>query len=132
MSTRHWIAVLSVLLAGSLAGDAKAGGSCWDECYGGEKPPVVHKTYRKRIQVEQGVYEIARKPSVYGWTLPYSGDIKGSGYGERSRRVLLKPYRNVAIYNRARHVYTSERVAIQPEPYGEWTWWKRLRLNLEK
>jgi hypothetical protein len=140
MSKRHCLAVLSVLLSGalmsSLGGQAKAGGTCWDECYGGQKPPVVYKTYKKRIQVEQGVYEVVRKPSLYGWTLPYSGDIKGSGYGaaygERSRRVLLKPYRNIAIYNRARHVYTTERVAIQPESYGEWTWWKRLWVDLDR
>ena len=32
-----------------------------------EAPPVIHRTWKRRIQVEQGVYEIARKPSLYGW-----------------------------------------------------------------
>lgn len=128
MSSRHFFVVLSALLSGvlvaSFAGEAKAGG-----CYGGCAPdpdaPIIHKTYKKRIQVEQGVYEIVRKPSVYGWTVPVPADAKGASYGggEPSRRVLLKPYRNIAVYNRAQHVYTRERVAIQPEAEGEWSWW---------
>lgn len=136
--TRKFLTALSVLLSGALlvpfAGEAKAGG-CWDDCYTGEKPPVVYRTYKKRIQVEQGVYEIVRKPALYGWTIPHSGDLKGTGHGapyaEGSRRVLLKPYRNIAIYDRARHTYTTERVAIQPEPHGEWTWWNRFWTDLD-
>jgi hypothetical protein len=136
MSTRHVLGVMSVLLGGALtgsfAGEANAGGCWWSGCDAETKPPIVHRTFKKRIQVEQGVYEIARTPSLYGWTVPVGSDAKGAswgGYSEGSRRVLLKPYRNYSIYHRAKHVYTTERVAIQPEPDGEWTWWDRLWLR---
>lgn len=133
MNARHFLGVLSVLLGGALtfsfASAANAGGCEWGGCEQATHAPVVHKTFKKRIQVEQGVYEIARRPSLYGWTVPVAGDAKGAGWAgdEGSRRVLLKPYRNVAIYHPAKHIKETERVAIQPEPSGgEWTWWDRL------
>ena len=138
MSKRHFLATLSVLLSGALmgsfAGEAKAGGCWWtSSCETEAAPPVVHRTFKKRIQVEQGVYEVVRTPSVYGWTVPVPPDAKGASFAEDggvSRRVLLKPYRNIAVYDRAKHVYTTERVTIQPEPEGgEWSWWDRLWLR---
>jgi hypothetical protein len=137
MSTRRFLNALSVLVGGALicssAGQVQAGG-CWSAgCGTEEKPPIVYKTFKKRTQVEQGVYEIVRQPSLYGWTVPaYGADAKGAGYTGYaveggSRRVLLKPYKNIAIYHRARHVHSTERVAIQPEPYGgEWSWWDHI------
>ena len=136
MSVRHFLGVMSVLLGGALAcsfaGDAKAGGCGWSGCDSEVAPRIVHRTFKRRIQVEQGVYEVVRTPSLYGWTVPVPADAKGAywaGDDTVSRRVLLKPYRNISVYHRARHVYTSERVAIQPEPYGEWTWWDRIWLR---
>jgi hypothetical protein len=136
MSTRRFLGVLSILLGGALTcsfgGEAKAGGCWWSGCDSEPTSPVVHRTFKKRIQVEQGVYEITREPSLYGWTVPVPADAKGASWAEGenvSRRVLLKPYKNIAIYHRAKHVYTTERVAIEPEPYGEWTWWDRLWLR---
>lgn len=138
MSTRRFLNALSVLAGGALmfsfAGQAQAGGCWWGGCESEVKPPVVYKTFKRRDQVEQGVYEIVRKPSVYGWTVPHYVDdsAKGAAYAdhskEGSRRVLLKPYKNVAIYHRAKHVYSSERVVIQPETayHGQPTFWDHL------
>jgi hypothetical protein len=140
MSTRRLSAVLTVLAGGALitmvAGEAKAGG-CLDSCVTGvteAPPPIVHRTFRQRIEVKQGVYEISREPALYGWVVPGDPTAKGasyagwdhpSAYGE-GRRVLLKPYKNVITYDRAKHIYPKERVAIQPEAYGERDWWDRL------
>ncbi|MEJ2118623.1 MAG: hypothetical protein P8Y67_08410 [Alphaproteobacteria bacterium] len=33
------------------------------------------------------------------------------------KRILLKPYKNISVYHRARHRYMTRRVAIQPEGY---------------
>jgi hypothetical protein len=126
MSTGRFLTVLSALVGGALialgAAPAKAGGDCWD-CYA-EQPPVIYKTYKKRIQVEPGVYEVVRTPSVYGWAVPIDPKTK-QPIGE-GRRVLLKPYKNISVYSRAQHIHTRERVAIQPEPIGERYWWDRL------
>jgi hypothetical protein len=134
MNARHFLGMLSVLLGGALAfsfaSAANAGGCEWGGCEQATSAPVVHRTFKKRIQVEQGVYEIARRPSLYGWTVPVAADAKGASWADDeggSRRVLLKPYRNYAIYHRAKHINATERVAIQPEePTGEWSWWDRL------
>jgi hypothetical protein len=145
--------------------------------------------WRKRIQVEQGVYEIARKPSLYGWArskvrLPREWHeipavyktvtvtqrtrthyvwekrlvngrdvmckVKVPGehvtvekqvlvsparrvavgapqYAYSERRVLIRPYKNIAIYHPAKHIYTTERVSIQPEGY---VWRKARRAEL--
>lgn len=42
--------------------------ACIGNCYVQDKPPLIHRTFNRRIQIEQGVYEIAREPSLYGWT----------------------------------------------------------------
>jgi hypothetical protein len=183
MSSRKFLAALSiltsVLLGVSFAGPAQAGGRCEGDCYVKEAPPVIHRTWKRRIQVEQGVYEIARKPSLYGWVrkkvalgrewheipavyktvrvsertrtryvwekrlvkgrevmckVKVPGErivtektvlvsparrvaVGAPAYAYVERRVLLRPYKNIAIYHPARHVYTTERVAIQPEGY---------------
>ena len=36
-------------------------------------------------------------------------------YGYMSKRILLRPYKNIAVYHRARHRYVREHVVIQPE-----------------
>jgi hypothetical protein len=141
MSTRRFLAALSVLAGGALitifAGEAKAA-DCLDRCLGGTvteaQPPIVHRTFKQRIEVKQGVYEISRQPALYGWVVPGDPTAKGasyagwdhpSAYGE-GRRVLLRPYRNIVTYDRAKHIYPKERLAIQPEGYGEGRWWDRL------
>jgi hypothetical protein len=192
MSSRHLLGILSVLMSAvlglSITGPVQAGSPCHG-CYVKDTPPVVYRNWKKRIQVEQGVYEIAREPSVYGWArkkvrlarewreipaiyktvrvtertptryvwekrlvkgrevmckIKVPGErivtekqvlvsparriaVGGPAYGYVERRVLLKPYKNLAIYHPARHVYTTERVAIQPEGY---VWRKARRSEL--
>ena len=38
-------------------------------------------------------------------------------YGYVQKRILLRPYKNIAVYHRARHRYVREHVAIQPDGY---------------
>ena len=140
MSTRRLSAVLSVLAGGALitmtAGGVKAA-DCLDRCLTivpEAQAPIVHRTFRQRIEVKRGVYEISRQPALYGWVVPGDPTAKGASYagwdhapaeGE-GRRVLLRPYRNIVDYDRAKHIYPKERLAIQPEAYGEPRWWDRL------
>jgi hypothetical protein len=110
-------------LLGFPQGEAKAGGYCERDCAVTERPPLVHRTFKRRIQLEQGVYEIVRTPSVYGWVVSSNTP---AGYTSVGRRVLLKPYKNINVYHRARHLYVTERVAIEPEGIGQSDWWDRL------
>ena len=129
MSTGRFPAVLPTLAGAALivlsAGSALAGGGCWSDCYA-EHPPVVYKTFKKRTQVEQGVYEVVRTPSVYGWAVPIDPRTKQPLHGYKPRRVLLEPYKNISVYHPAQHVYTKERVAIEVEPDGPGYWWDRF------
>jgi hypothetical protein len=193
MSLRRLLPVLSVLMSAVLSllftGPIQAGGRCDGDCYVKDAPPVIHRTWRKRIEIEQGVYSISREPAQYGWArskvrLPREWHVTPAVYktvmvtkrrptryvwekrmvkgrevmckvklpGERvtvekqvlvaparrvavsgpryaytERRVLIRPYKNIATYHPARHVYTSERVAIQPEGY---VWRKARRSEL--
>ena len=161
-----WGIVGALVLA--TTGTASAKGACKSECYEAVAPKAIHKTYKYRITTQQGVYEIDREPSLYGWTkrpayewrdavyrtatvarkLPArtswemrlvgdryvkckvrltaevveeerqilvspAGYVKTGEYVEK--RILLKPYKNIAIYHRANHQYENERVTIQPE-----------------
>jgi hypothetical protein len=38
-------------------------------------------------------------------------------YGYMQKQILLRPYKNIAVYHRARHVYVREHVSIQPDGY---------------
>jgi hypothetical protein len=189
MSSRQFLAVLSALLGGALTvlfgPQASAGGACVGECYVQARPPVIYKNWKRRIQVDPGVYEIAREPSLYGtartkirlprewreipavyktvtvtkrtrsryvWEkrlirgrevmckVKIPGEritmekrilvsparrvyVGAPAYAYAERRVLLRPYKNIAVYHPARHVYGTTRVAIQPEGYV----WRRVR-----
>jgi hypothetical protein len=131
MSKPGFVVALAAVLGGALVGfsqgEAKAGGDCWRDCAMPERPPVVHRTFKRRIQIEQGVYEIARTPSVYGWVVDSNTP---KGYTSVGRRVLLHPYKNILIYQRPRHLYVTERVAIEREGVGQYggdfDWWDRL------
>lgn len=193
MSSRHFLAVLSALMSAvlslSMFGPAQAGRNCAGGCYVQEAPPLIHRTWKRRIQLEQGVYEVNREPSRYGWVrskvalsrewheipavyktvnvtmrtrtryvwekrlvrgrevmckVKIPGErivaekqvlvsparriaVSAPAYAYVERRVLLKPYKNIATYHRARHIFTSERVTIQPEGY---VWRKARRSEL--
>jgi hypothetical protein len=94
-------------------------------CYVKARPKIVHRTFRRRILIQQGSYESEYTQPLYGEVVSSSvfgrGDrqLEGAvaddhGSGER---VLLKPYRNIAIYHPARYRWITERLAIQPEGY---------------
>jgi hypothetical protein len=182
MGSRHFLAAMSVLggmLLVASAPPVRAGGDCVGDCYVKEPAPVIYRNFKRRIQLERGVYEVAREPGLYGWTrkrIPLAREwreipavyktvrvtgrtptryvwekrlirgrevmckVKVPGerfvtekqvlvsparriaigaptYAYSERRILLRPYRNIAVYHRARHVYATERVAIQPEGY---------------
>lgn len=126
------------LLAGSFlaaSGDASAFGfdDEWEEarpCYVKVRPRIVHRTFRRRILIQQGAYESYYTPPRYGEVVHSSlfgyGDrqIEGAVADDhaRSDRVLLRPYRNVSVYHPARYRWITERVAIQPEGYV----WRRV------
>jgi hypothetical protein len=103
---------------------ARAGGDrCWHDCYREGSAPSYERTFTRRVEIERGAYEIAREPSLYGWAtrqVLVSRPGSWKDYGEESyrherRRILIRPYKNIAIYHRARHKYVKERVTIEPE-----------------
>ena len=47
----------------SLAGETGCTGQCYEEA----PAPPIHRTFKRRITIEPGVYEIAREPALYGW-----------------------------------------------------------------
>jgi hypothetical protein len=169
---------VGLLVAGAaLSGTAEAGKRrCVHECYEQVPAPVIHKTYKYRVQEKRGRYAIKRKPSRYGWvkrrvwvkrpaiyrTVTIRRKLPARYVWEKrwvngryikckvrvpgkivertkrvlvsrtryvrtgeyvKRRILLKPYKNISVYDRARHRYVIRRVAIQPEGYV----WRPLR-----
>jgi len=171
---------LSVAIAGILALDCLTAARGFSECY--VKAPLrpVHRTYIRRDVVEPGVYEVARTPSVYGWTseaVEQPGDViwheeppvyrtvqvrvrraggwtwqsgcvrgkeaicrvrvpgayvtaerrilvkPGRRWAERTpssigyvhRRILLRPYKNIAHFQRPYIAWSREHLTVQPE-----------------
>ncbi len=92
-------------LAGqSLAAELSASPS--PGCASAAPPRTVHRTYIRRDVVEPGVYEVRRSPAAYGWV------VKG---GE-PRRILLRPYKNIAHFERPYISWYHEHLTILPEP----------------
>ena len=56
----------------------------------------------KRVLVSHGHRSRLRSAPVYNYA---------------QKRILLRPYKNIAIYHRARRHYVRERIAIQPEGF---------------
>ncbi len=159
-------------IAGAAAAAMIVQGAAWagendcvgEGCYVEAPRKVVRKRMKYRVQTGHGVYEIAREPSLYGWTETPALEWRDAEYetvtvqaprykwkrctlrgrevmckvrvpgvvarqkrvmvspggwaptGElERRRVLLRPYKNIAIYHRARNEYVTVRAHIQPE-----------------
>jgi hypothetical protein len=151
------------------------GHGCKVTCYEAVAPKPIHKKLKYRTTTRQGVYEIAREPSQYGWVkkpvyarrdavyrietvrvkLPAryvwkrrwvngryvkckirkpacvvvrerrvlvspAGYVRTGAYTRK--RILLKPYKNLVIYHKARHHYVHRRVTIWPEGVR----WRRI------
>lgn len=93
-------------LAGqSLAAELSASPGCAPAA----PPRTVHRNYIRRDVVEPGVYEVHRTPAEYGWVV--------SGGGE-PRRILLRPYKNIAHFQRPYIAWYREHLTIIPEFFG--------------
>jgi len=99
---RNKTQALSVAIAGIVTIDCIFAGASLAECVV-KVPRPVHRTYIRRDVVEPGVYEVQRRPSVYGWT-------------PDGRRILLRPYKNVTHFQRPYIAWYREHLTIQPEP----------------
>ena len=97
--------------------------------------PAVYKTVKVRKHLRSHVIwekrwvdgrHIMCKVRVPGKTIWTTKRVKVSGghrykqrsqptYGTVQKRILLRPYKNIAVYHRARHRYAREHVVIQPE-----------------
>ena len=96
--------------------------------------PAVYKTVRVRHRMRSHVIwekrwvggkQImckVRVPAKTVWddkrVLVSGGTVAGPGapvYEYVQKRILLRPYKNIAVYHRARHEYVRERMVIQPE-----------------
>lgn len=80
-----------------------------------EKRWVNGKHVMCKVRVPGEVVERERSVLVHP-----AGYVTTGEWGEK--RILLKQYKNIAVYDRARHQYSTERVSIQPEGHA----WRRL------
>jgi hypothetical protein len=102
---RNKIRALSFAIAGMAAFECISAGASLAECVM-KAPRPVHRTYIRRDVVEPGVYEVQRRPSLYGWTAD-------------GRRILLRPYKNVTHFERPYIAWYREHLTILPEvPIG--------------
>jgi len=63
-----FLGIVGALVLATATGAASAKNrGCMSECYEAVAPKAIHKTYKYRITTQQGVYEIDREPSLYGW-----------------------------------------------------------------
>lgn len=81
-----------------------------------EKRWVKGRYVMCKVRVPGEVVERERRVKVHP-----AGYVQTGEWGEK--RILLKQYKNIAIYDRARHEYSTDRVVIQPEGHV----WRRVR-----
>ncbi len=98
---------LGVAIIGVLALDCSFAEESAAQCASSAPPRTVHRTYIRRDVQEPGVYEVGRTPAQYGWV---------SVNGE-PRRVLLRPYKNRAHFQRPYISLYRERLSILPESF---------------
>lgn len=110
MGSRQFLASMSALAGGlllaSFASPAVAGDRCVGDCYVQAKPPVVYRTFKRRIQLERGVYEIDREPALYGWT-------RRKVALQREWREIPAVYKTVRVTQRTRTRYVWEKRLIR-------------------
>jgi len=94
----------------SQAGDWRCNGPCYDV----PSTQPIHRTFKRQVTIAPGVYEIERRPSLYGWVKHKIRHRDGS-YSYVKERILLRPYKNIAVYHKADQRYYNERVTIYPE-----------------
>ncbi|MBX2806793.1 MAG: hypothetical protein KTR19_12530 [Hyphomicrobiales bacterium] len=110
----------TVYSATAMASDLR----CWRDCETETWSTPIRKQLVRRVEEERGLYEIAREPAQYGWVkkkVIVSGSYKGDyEYKTVKRRVLLKQYKNIAVYDRGRYRLVREHVEIYPET-SDWS-----------
>ena len=110
MNSRQFLAALAAItsaVAGlSFAEPAQAGGNCGGDCYVKDTLPAVHRTFKRRIQVEPGVYEIARKPALYG-------TMRTKVALEREWHEIPAVYKTVRVTERTRTHYVWEKRLVR-------------------
>jgi hypothetical protein len=118
-------ALVAIVVSGALyAAPAQAGDffHCWRGCEAETWSEPIRKTIIRRIEVEPKLYEIEREPAQYGWIkrkVIVSGNYKDDfEYKVVKKRILLKQYRNIAVYHRGEYRLVRERVEIYPEKTG--------------
>ena len=122
----RFTATLAVLAVSSAlqSAPAKAGDlfDCWRDCETETLSRPIRKTIIRRVEDERGLYKIEREPAQYGWIkkkVIVSGNYKDDfEYKVVKRRVLLKQYKNIAVYHRGRYRLVREKVEIYPENAG--------------
>ena len=92
-------------------------------CAGTHEPHARHRVVRKHIVTRPGMYEIKRRRGLYGWRKVKVRTRSGNVVW-RKKRVLLRPYENIAQYRKPkeRWVHKRQRViaAAPPRPRGAW------------
>lgn len=121
------VAATLAAIAGALyAAPAQAGDffHCWRGCEPEISPEPIRKTIISREEVVPGLYEIEREPAQYGWmkkkVIVSEGDSYKDDYEYKvvKKRVLLKQYKNIAVYHRGQYRLVREKVKIYPEVSG--------------
>ncbi len=126
---RLFVVLGAVALVLGLSADVRSAHAIGDwfradsNCVVRHEPHVRHRVVRKHIVRRPGIYEIERRPGLYGYrkvkVRTRSGHIV-----YRKKRVLLRPYENIARYHKPdqRWVHESQRVyAPAPvRPRGAW------------
>ncbi len=118
-------ALVAMTASGTLYSTAAQAGDffhCWRGCEAETWSRPIRKTIIRRVEVEPGLYEIEREPAQYGWIkkkVIVSGNYKDDfEYKVVKKRILLKQYKNVAVYHRGKYRLVSEQVEIYPEKTG--------------
>lgn len=118
-----FFASAAVMGGGVMVPAAKAGGwDCWDGCYAETWSHPIKRTITKRIEIEPKQYEVLREPAQYGWVKKYvlsEDDGLKPQYKTVKKRILLKQYKNIAIFHGGKYQLVRKRVEIYPEVYGD-------------
>lgn len=91
-------------------------------CSQPHEPRVRHRTVRRHVVERPGIYVIKRKPGLYGWRKVKVRTPSGRVVW-RKKRVLLRPYKNIAEYHKPKQRWVRERqriVEAPPRPRGAW------------
>lgn len=120
---RQAVALAAIAVGALYSAPAMAGDSyCWRGCEAETWSKPIRKTFTRRVEIEPGLYEIEREPAQYGWikkkvvtSSTYKGDYE---YEVVKKRILLRQYKNIAVYHRGRYKLVREKVEIYPEKTG--------------